>query len=76
MQKWGNSLGIRIPRVLAREVALDADMEVEITSRGGRIVIAPIRGRTFTLQQLLSGVTERNLHGAIETGGPVGRESW
>ncbi len=64
VQKWGNSLGIRIPRVLAREGAMDADTEVDITSRDGKILISPVRKRTFTLRQLLSHVTDDNLHGA------------
>ena len=76
VQKWGNSLGVRIPRALAREASVDADTEVDITSQGGKIVITPIRRKAYTLRQLLSRITEENLHGEVDTGAPVGQEGW
>ncbi len=76
VQKWGNSLGISIPRVLAREASLEADGEVEIEIKDGGIVIFPVRRKLSTLRRLLSHVTKDNLHGEIEGGELLGRESW
>ncbi len=76
VQKWGNSLGIRIPKVLAQEVSLHVDAEVEMTGTEGRIVIVPVRNRHPTLRQLLSLVAEDNLHGEIGAGGSLGKEDW
>jgi antitoxin MazE len=76
IQKWGNSLGVRIPKVLAQEVALDTDSEVDLSSRDGAIIISPIRQKTVSLRKLLSGVTEGNLHREIVSGGPEGKEAW
>ena len=76
IQKWGNSLGVRIPKVLAQEVALETDSEVDMSSRDGEIIISPIRQKSLSLRQLLSGVTEANLHKEIVTDGPKGKEVW
>ena len=76
VQKWGNSLGIRIPKVLAREVSLEVDSEVDMVSKDGGVMIFPVRRKPPTLRQLLSHVTEDNLHGEIEADGPFGRETW
>jgi antitoxin MazE len=76
VQKWGNSLGIRIPKALAQEAAVAADSEVEITGRDGKIVISPLHRKAVSLRQLLSKVTAANIHDSIESGQPVGKESW
>jgi antitoxin MazE len=76
VQKWGNSLGVRIPKALAQEVALETDSEVDMSTRDGSIIISPVRQKGPSLRQLLAGVTEANLHGEISTGGTKGREAW
>ena len=76
VQKWGNSLGIRIPKGLAQEVALETDSEVDLSKRDGTIIISPVRQKSTSLRQLLSKVTEANLHGEISTGSTEGREAW
>jgi antitoxin MazE len=76
VQKWGNSLGIRIPKALAQEVEVDCDSEVTMTSQDGKIIISPRRQKSFSLRQLLSRVTEANLHDEIATGDPMGKETW
>ncbi len=76
VQKWGNSLGIRIPKAVAQESAVGEDSEVEITSKDGNIVISPLRKKAFSIRQLLSKVTAANIHVEIESGHPVGKESW
>ncbi|MEK6537249.1 MAG: AbrB/MazE/SpoVT family DNA-binding domain-containing protein [Actinomycetota bacterium] len=74
VQKWGNSLALRIPRPFAGEVGLREDSEVELRIVDGTLVVRP--ARKFSLAGLLAGVTRRNLHGEVRTGGPVGNESW
>jgi antitoxin component of MazEF toxin-antitoxin module len=41
----------------------------------GDIVISPIPAPTFTLEQLLAGITDENLHEEIATGPAVGNEA-
>ena len=76
VRKWGNSLALRIPRSFAAEARLKQDMPVEISLVEGNLVVTPVVDPAFTLEQLLAGVTEENLHREVDTGAPVGDEAW
>jgi antitoxin MazE len=76
IQKWGNSLALRIPQAFAAEAGLSQDSPVELTLDEGRLVIKPIATHTFTLEDLLAGITPDNLHGEISSGESVGKEVW
>ncbi len=73
VQKWGNSLGIRIPSLYVKEFNLKNGSLVEITEENGRIMIVPPRKE---LTEMLSRVTEGNMHSPMETGSSVGNEEW
>lgn len=75
IQKWGNSLGLRIPAAFAREVGLEQGSEVDLALDQGRLVLTP-RHRCASLEEMVGGITEENLHGEIPTGPPTGREAW
>jgi antitoxin MazE len=74
--RWGNSLGLRIPRSLAAEAGLEDGAAVDLTVGEGEIRIRPRCRRRYTLEALLAEVEEGNLHGEVATGRPVGREAW
>ena len=76
VQKWGNSLALRIPRAYAAETNLAESSPVELRLQSGAIVIRPVTRRRHKLDTLLRGITARNRHTAIETGPPVGQEVW
>ncbi len=76
VQKWGNSLALRIPKSFATEAGLHADATVELSLVEGNLVVQPIRPQPLTLDQLLSGVTDENLPGEWDTGPAVGKEVW
>ena len=76
IQKWGNSLGVRIPKSLAVEAQVEAGSTVDIRVENGDLVIRPLRRRQYVLSELLECVNSRNLHEEISTGDPVGREAW
>ena len=76
VQKWGNSLALRIPKLLADEVGLRKGTSVEISLADGKIVITPVTRQELTLEQLLAGVTGENLHPEIDAGPAVGNETW
>jgi antitoxin MazE len=76
VQKWGNSLALRIPKSFAEEAGLHADAAVELTLVEGRLVVQPIRPQPLTLEELLRGITDENLPGEWDTGPAVGREVW
>ena len=76
VQKWGNSLAVRIPKSLALESQLGQNTLVEMSLEAGKIVLVPIAPAELTLDQLLEGVTPDNLHREIETGEAVEQEVW
>ena len=76
VQKWGNSLAIRIPKLFAAEAGLQQNSLVEVLLEGKRLMVVPIVKPTVMLEQLLAGVTERNLHAEVDTGLAVGGEVW
>ncbi len=76
VQKWGNSLALRIPKTFATEVGLADDTLVEVTLVDGTLVIAPLPASDVTLESLLAGITDDNLHGETETGAMTGNEAW
>ncbi len=76
VQKWGNSLALRIPKSFATEVGLRTDSSVDVTLVKGKLVIAPIVKRELTLKALLAQVTDNNLHHEVDTGSAVGSEAW
>ena len=74
VKKWGNSLGIRIPNLIARDFSLKDGSSVTIKDRGNEIVIKPIRKNK--LSEMLDQINEQNIHEEIKTTGPVGKEIW
>jgi antitoxin MazE len=76
IQKWGNSLAVRIPKPVAVESKLGHGSVVDLSLLRGRVVLKPVTGKKYTLEQLLAGVKKENLHEEVDTGKPVGRELW
>jgi len=76
VQKWGNSLALRIPKAFARDAQLANDSLVEITMVEGRIIVTPVEAPTWTLDELLAGINKKNIHYEVDTGSAVGNEVW
>jgi antitoxin MazE len=77
VQRWGNSLAVRIPGAFGRELHLQPDSSVDMTVESGRLVLVPVPDSTIpTLAELLEQVTDENLHAEIGTGQPLGNEAW
>ena len=74
--KWGDSLALLIPQPLASQAGLELDTEVELTSRGGELVVTVRKGCHSKLDVILAGITEEKVHAEVDTGQPVGNESW
>ena len=71
VQKWGNSLALRIPKSFATEVGLQKETSVEVSLANGKLVITPVVEPKLTLKQLLAEVTRENLHHEIDTSSAV-----
>jgi len=74
VQKWGNSLGIRIPNLIVREFSLKNGSVVNINDNGNEIVIKPIK--KSRLSEMLDKINGQNLHQELDWGKPVGKEIW
>jgi len=74
IQRWGNSLAVRIPKVFANQLGVGENTPVELDVVDG---VLTVRVNTeLTLEQLLAGITDENLHREIDTGLAVGAEVW
>jgi antitoxin MazE len=72
--KWGNSLGVRVPKQLAREIGLTEGSSVDIAAVDHRLVITPSQPR-YSLADLLKDTTPESYgSAAIDWGADVGRE--
>ena len=76
VQKWGNSLALRIPKSFAVETKVVQGSTVELTIEGENLVVKPVTSTEYDLGELLAGVTKRNIHSEIGTGSPTGGEVW
>lgn len=73
ISKWGNSLGLRVPKDIAARVGLTEGARVDIeTSADGRIIVTRSR-RRFTLDELLAEMTPEREPG-LEDDDPRGEE--
>jgi antitoxin MazE len=76
VRKWGNSAAVRIPASIMQATSLVLDDPVDVREEAGRIVIEPIRKRTYNLGELLRGITPKNQHESTDFGAALGKEAW
>ncbi len=74
IKKWGNSLALRIPKLLALDANLKQNEWVDLSIEKNGIVITSIGEKDYSLGKLLEGVSKNNLHGEFNTGSPTGKE--
>ncbi|MGL5874902.1 MAG: AbrB/MazE/SpoVT family DNA-binding domain-containing protein [Xenococcaceae cyanobacterium] len=72
---WGNSLGIRLPQTLIQQTNLQEGDEVTVSVERGKIVLTP-KKPTYTLEELLEGITPEMQHEEINWGAHKGEEVW
>ena len=76
VQKWGNSLAVRIPKAFAADLGLAQDSAVELALQDGSLVVRPSPGPHYELSELLERVSDSNLHNEKGFGEAVGSEEW
>jgi len=74
IRKWGNSPAVRLTTATMKAAAFDLEQKVVIKASKGRIVIEPAKKSGYTLEALVSGINDGNLHEPVDFGSPVGRE--
>lgn len=73
LARWGNSLGVRIPKDIAAAAGLSDGDKVEMTAHGHEIVITPAKPR-YRIEELLTGITPAAMREAFDWGEDAGRE--
>ena len=76
IQRWGNSLALRIPKAFAEEISVREGDEVEMNITRGRLVVAPRPPRDYRLADLVAKIRPGNLHREVTTAAPRGKEAW
>lgn len=76
VRKWGNSLGVRIPKPLAQDASLKEGVAVQMIVQDGRLIMQAQKAPQYQLSTLLKTIKRNNLHQEIDTGNPVGKEGW
>lgn len=71
-KRWGNSLGIRIPKELAKELKLEEESAVYMHVKDGKLIIEP--KKDLSLEEMVDQINEDNRQDLLEFGSPVGRE--
>ena len=74
VSRWGNSLGLRIPRGLAEDAGLIEGSAIDLRVENGRLIVEPVA--VESLESLLAKVTPKNLHDELLIDAPRGREVW
>lgn len=73
IQKWGNSLGIRIPVKLAGQMLLKEGSIVDLKIEADHLAIYPKR---YYLEQMLDLITKSNIHNEGFEEDQYGKETW
>ncbi len=76
IQKWGNSHGIRLPKILLDDVNLSEGSEVELIVADEAIVIKPTAQKRKTIQELFASYSGDYQPEEMDWGAPVGGEIW
>ena len=75
VQRWGNSLALRIPHSFAVQAKVAEGTAVDIAVERDRLVIKPVQHQ-YRLRDLLKGIDRRNRHAEVRTGAAAGKEIW
>jgi antitoxin MazE len=76
VQKWGNSIALRIPKSFANQTSIKSGSTVDLSIHDGKLIIEPINQEEYDFKTLISEVKESNLHKEYLNDKPKGREIW
>jgi len=74
VQKWGNSLAVRIPKSIALDANLICGGGVAFSVTSAGVLLKAVKTKK-TLDEVIAGITKKNRHRAADCGS-IGREAW
>lgn len=75
VKRWGNSLGIRIPKVIAEQMDISDGVNISIQIKNDMIELTKVP-KKMTLKEKIENISTENLHNEVSTGSPIGNEVW
>jgi antitoxin MazE len=76
VQKWGNSLAVRLPKEMTQDLGLKQGSDVAIVHSDDLISIKPILNKKILLKDLLNSIKKNNQHKSVDWGKKIGKEIW
>jgi antitoxin MazE len=76
IKRWGNNLGVRLPKAVARAARLHANQRVRVAVENDRVVITPVAPKALSLEQRLALFDPARHGGEAMASAPVGAERW
>ena len=74
LNKWGNSVGLRMPNSILLELGIGCGNKLDIKVENGKAVMEPVDDKKDRLAKLLKAIKPDNLHSAAITGAAIGNE--
>jgi len=74
IQKWGNSLGIRLPKALIENTPFSLGTEVVFNQKGSELILKPVKRKYPSLKEIMKGMTRANFEPELDWGPDVGQE--
>jgi antitoxin MazE len=75
VQKWGNSLGLRIPKNIADSIGLSVGGNVSVSLKNGAIIVE-LKSKILDLKKAMKNYKPEDYHAELDWGSPVGKELW
>ena len=74
--RWGNSMAVRLPKVVLRDVGLKEGDFLVFSAKNGAVVAKPVSKKKPVLKDLLAKIAPDNVHDEIDWGKVSGKEAW
>ena len=76
VQKWGNSLAVRIPAIIARSAHFHLGTPVELTVQGSGVIVRPTGEPKLTLEERLKIFDPKKHGGEVMASKHIGLEEF
>jgi antitoxin MazE len=76
VRKLRGELTVPLPAEIVESMNIESGCEVDVVVEDGKIIVRPVGGPKYLLEELLAQVTDENRHELVDWGPPVGREVW
>ncbi|MEW6128127.1 MAG: AbrB/MazE/SpoVT family DNA-binding domain-containing protein [Acidobacteriota bacterium] len=74
LEKSGEDIALKIPKSIAAKSKIKQSSVVNLSVVDGNIIVKPVTEKEYTLEELLKGVTRKNIHKETDFGNPAGKE--